>query len=135
MRHFLASRSVSQRVMLVFGLTAVLLQLRSLYGEVNGSSPFPGLPVDKAVHFTIFALPVFFLLRAGLNRLAVLGAFVVHAPLSEVLQGMFFPGRSADPLDAVADFAGIAVALLSASWLSRRQQREASAPPPRSPGA
>jgi hypothetical protein len=80
---------------------------------------FPG--ADKILHAVGFALPVILIVVAyGLagradgrpprrRVLAVIGGvFVTHAVISELIQHRFYPHRSGDSLDVVADWIGIA---------------------------
>jgi VanZ family protein len=48
--------------------------------------------------------------------LAGLGLVAAYAVVSELIQGFALPGRSGDPLDVVADLAGVA-----AGWLLARR--------------
>ena len=70
----------------------------------------PGL--DKVGHLLAFALPAAVAGWLGARRVLVL--LVVHALVSEPLQGWLIPTRQPDPLDALADLAGILLGLLVA---------------------
>ncbi|MDQ3611201.1 MAG: VanZ family protein [Actinomycetota bacterium] len=94
---------------------AVLLSLVVLFApSADGTPTFPG--ADKLVHLLLFAL------LAGTIRwrfgpaLVGLGVVAVYAVASELIQGFALPNRSGDPLDVVADLAGVA-----AGWLLARR--------------
>lgn len=59
----------------------------------------------------------------GIRADVLLGALVVHAGVSEVVQEVLIPGRGGDIFDAVADLFGIAlgwyVAGSVSGWVSR----------------
>lgn len=78
-----------------------------------------GLPMsDKVVHFGAYAglatLAYYALRRRGMSWsrafIVLWGVLALHAVLDEVTQGAV-PGRSPDPLDALADLSGVTVAL------------------------
>lgn len=80
-----------------------------------------GLPgLDKIVHATIFAAVAVTGLWAGLPRVPLLAALVVHAPLSEVVQAGWLADRGGDPLDVVADLVGVSVGALLVALLAAR---------------
>jgi VanZ family protein len=76
---------------------------------------------DKLIHFTAYAilagLAYFWLRGRGLSWIRVMivlwFALALHGIADELTQGPV-PGRSPDPLDALADTAGISVGLLLA---------------------
>jgi VanZ family protein len=104
---------------------AVVLQLVVLYVPQDpGPLPFPH--ADKLVHLSVFALPSLLGLLAGLPGRWVVGVLVAHAALSEVVQGAFLTGRSGDPVDALADLAGVVLGVLAARLLAARVDRRAS---------
>ncbi len=111
---------------LVAGLVlAVVLQLVVLYlPQDPGPLPFP--QADKLVHLSVFALPTLLGLLAGLPGRWVVGVLASHAMLSEVVQGAFLAGRSGDPVDALADVAGVGLGVLAARLLAPRVGRRAS---------
>src|ERR1044071_6906879 len=99
---------------------AVVLQLWALYRVVGPPQPawFPS--ADKLEHAAGFALPVMLILltvalRSSLSwpelsfrTLAlVVAVFAAHAVVSEVIQHMWYRHRLGDPLDVLADWAGI----------------------------
>ncbi len=104
----------------------VLIQLCALYWprvDVAGGPAW----ADKAVHATLFALPT---LAAGLTfrrwllPVTLLG---LHAPVSEVLQHLFLPHRSGDPLDVLADLVGVALGAFASGRLRPRAGRNPGA--------
>ena len=82
--------------------------------EGVGPPPFP--QADKLAHLTIFLVPVALAVVAGFRRWVVAAVFAVHAVLSEVVQLVFLPHRSGDPMDAVADLTGVALGVV-ARWV------------------
>lgn len=76
----------------------------------------PGEPLfphsDKVIHALIFAAPVVIGLLLGLGRRLVPWVAAVHAPVSELVQHAFLPGRAGDVLDVVADLAGVALGVV-----------------------
>jgi hypothetical protein len=96
----------------VVSAAAIVLQLAVLYVPRAPQVPTGGLPLDKAVHLVVFALPVVALVAAGLPRGWVVGVMAVHAVLSELVQGALLNQRSGDPADVVADLAGVAIGAL-----------------------
>ena len=87
------------------------VQLVAVYlpGSPESGLEVPG--VDKVVHVLIFAIPVYLFGRATKRVRLVVGLFAVHAVLSELIQWRFIPFRDGDVWDAVADLAGIAIAV------------------------
>jgi hypothetical protein len=82
-----------------------------------------GIPgADKVTHLAVFAAVTFTALRAGLAPALVVGFGVAHAVLSEVVQHTLLPGRSGDPLDAVADVLGVLAAVALARALDRQRR-------------
>ena len=86
--------------------------LASLYvlfwpDPAGGGVGIPG--ADKAVHLLLFAaLAATTRLRFG-SASAVLGAVVLYAVVSEVVQAVLLSRRSGDLLDVVADLLGAAL--------------------------
>lgn len=118
---------MTRRNPLLIALVFCALQLVGLYRPAGfgGGEGIPGL--DKVAHVGIFALPVFFLLLAGCRRWWVILVFALHAPLSEVVQQVLLPRRTADPYDLIADAVGIALGVAGAAVLVARKQRSAVA--------
>jgi len=114
-------------------LAALAVHLWGLYRDHGPPSP-PWFPnADKLEHLVGFGLPCFLVLLAlhlhaaasgrslGVRAVAlVVGLFVVHAGVSEVVQGALYTTRSGDPLDAVADVAGTLLGLAAYLVLGRR---------------
>lgn len=76
---------------------------------------------DKVVHVLVFAIPTY-AVGLVLHRASVaVLAFLVHAPLSELVQHLALPNRSGDLSDVVVDVVGVAVA---AGLLLVRRRRE-----------
>ena len=116
-----------RRVRLVATGAAVVGLAVHLWGLYRDHGPpsvswFP--QADKLEHLVGFGLPCFLVLlalhlrSAAAGRLLstravglVVGAFVVHAGVSEVIQGTFYTSRSGDPFDAVADIIGTILGL------------------------
>lgn len=97
--------------------------------SVGSADGVPG--IDKVVHIGVFALTVWAAgrLLAPVRRFPIgwvaIAAFA-QAWLIELVQSTM-PNRSADPLDVLADTAGIALGLLLWSWERRRARRALSA--------
>ena len=108
-----------------FGL-ALVLQLYVLYLYVPGSPDPVSIPhADKLVHAAVFAVPTAVGVLAGLRPWVVGVLLALHAPVSEMVQHFWLPGRSGEPWDAAADLVGVALGLVLGSllltrWRSRR---------------
>lgn len=89
---------------LLVGLLAV--QVVGLYSPTV-PGPEGGSGVDKVGHVVAFALPAALAWVLGARWVVVL--LVLHALVSEPLQGWVAPLRRPDPLDAVADLVGVAL--------------------------
>lgn len=113
----------TRRTRLLVGLSAsvaVVLQGCVLYWPVV-TVEGPVSWTDKVVHVLVFAVPTY-LVGAALRRVVWVGAVsLVHAPVSELIQYFFLPGRSGDLWDAVVDVIGVA---LAAGLLLVRVRRE-----------
>lgn len=104
-------------------VATIALQLVVLYLPQAPSSAEVSVPgADKAVHLLVFALVMFTGLLAGLPARWLVLVLAVHAVLSEVVQHVLLPGRTGDPLDAVADLGGIALGWYVASMVGRHRQ-------------
>lgn len=80
-----------------------------------------GFPVDKVVHFIMFAVCAWLNLRAWgrmIKPLYVLMALAGFAALTEILQ-MLVPGRSGDLPDFFADAAGLVTAYVCYRYQNR----------------
>jgi hypothetical protein len=101
-------------------VAVVVAQLLVLYWPVV-TVEGPVSWTDKVVHALVFAIPTYAVGRAfGAVRLAVV-VFAIHAPVSELVQHFFLPGRTGDVWDAVLDLVGVA---LGAAALMVRAARE-----------
>ena len=103
---------------------AVFLQLWGLY-RVGPPQP-PWFPfADKLADAAGFALPVMLILLAAVLRRSpgwqwpgtattavVVGLFAAHAVVSEAIQHVWYRHRTGDPLDVLADWVGIAAAVV-----------------------
>ncbi|KAB7743361.1 VanZ family protein [Nostocoides sp. F2B08] len=86
----------------------------------SGSAALPVPHADKVVHALVFALPAVLGVLAGLRPWLVGVILAVHAPVSEVVQHLWIPGRTGDPWDVVADVVGVFIGLaIGAVMLSR----------------
>jgi VanZ family protein len=119
----------------VAAVLAVLLQLWGLY-RVAGPPQPPWFPfADKVEHAVGFALPVLLILltitlrnRSGWRwpprtSVLVLLIFAAHAIVSELIQQQWYRYRTGDPLDALADWVGIAVGVLLFRLIFLRRAR------------
>lgn len=120
---------------------ALAVQLWGLYApEMPGGDAVGSVPgLDKVAHAAMFALVSWASVRLivppggpfPISRrqrnitLALVGAIALHAPLSEWIQGRMPTERMADPRDALADLAGIALGLAVAAGERRLRTRRA----------
>ena len=95
---------------------AVVVQTLALYWP-RPPSVDTGLPLDKVVHFGLFAIVTYAGVRAGLPRNLVAVAMLGQAVLSEAIQHFWLDQRGGDVWDLVADVLGIAAAL----WVTREK--------------
>lgn len=124
-------------------VVALAVHLWGLYRD-HGPPSVGWFPqADKLEHLVGFGLPCFLVLLAlhlraadagrllGVRAVAlVVGLFVLHAGVSEVVQGELYTSRSGDPLDALADVTGTALGL-AAYVVVRRRGTSGSAHGPR----
>jgi VanZ family protein len=116
---------------------AVLLQLWGLYRVAGPPQPawFPF--ADKLQHALGFAVPVLLILLAIALRgplgwqwasfrvtALVVAVFAMHAVVSELIQHVWYLYRTGDPIDVLADWAGIAVGVLLLRLILLRRSRE-----------
>jgi hypothetical protein len=87
-----------------------------------------GLPLDKVVHFTIFAVVAALGLRAGFRSTVIVALLLCQAVLSELVQGFVLPQRGGDPADFAADALGIATGVAFGRWWVRRRLDDAVGP-------
>lgn len=112
---------------------AIALHLWGLYRDHGPPDPRWLPHADKLEHLVGFGLPCFLVLlavhvwAASAGRVPrprsvalVVGLFVAHAVVSEVVQGELYTTRTGDPYDAVADLVGTALGLLGYLALRRR---------------
>ncbi len=110
---------------MVLSGVAVILQLYGLYRPIGPLEPTWFPQADKVGHVVVFALPVALILltltwyssrrAATLTPSAiavVVGAFAVHAAVSEVIQDRLYLSRVGDPWDLLADGLGIGLGVL-----------------------
>lgn len=93
--------------------------------EVDGFSigAIPG--IDKVVHLGVFALTAWAIgrLLAPARKYPIgiiVAALAVYAVFIEIVQGLLLPTRSADPLDVLFDWIGIALGV--AIWYFERKR-------------
>lgn len=99
---------------------ALLVQMWALYVP-RPPSVDTGLPLDKVVHFALFAAVTWLGIRAGLSPHWVVGLMLAQAVLSETVQQLWLSERGGDVLDVAADVAGIAAGW----WPARRAPQPA----------
>jgi hypothetical protein len=114
------------------------VQLWGLYRPL-GPPSLPWFPhVDKVEHVMGFGIPLFVVLLTvarwsapsgrrirSARLLLVVGLFAIHGIVSELVQGTFYVSRSADPMDVLADWTGIILAVLGYRLLTRRHSGQA----------
>jgi len=94
-------------------VVALLIQGYLLYFDVPGTSDVVLFPhVDKVVHAALFALPAATGVLAGMPPWVLGVVLAGHAPVSELIQRAFLPGRFGDPLDVLADLVGVGLGLV-----------------------
>jgi len=92
----------------------VVVQLVVLYApRAPSAASTPGL--DKLVHAAVFGAVAWAAVRCGVGRSVVAGVLLGHAVLSEGIQHFLLAHRSGDPLDALADAAGVGLGLALAA--------------------
>ena len=110
-----------RRPFVVGFVAALLLQTYLLYAYVPGPASGITIPhLDKVVHVGMFALPAFLGVLARLRLWLVGLILVVHAPVSELVQHRYLPGRAGDPADLIADLVGIGLGLVLGLLVLRR---------------
>jgi VanZ family protein len=122
----------------VAAVVGLAVHLWGLYRD-HGPPSVSWFPqADKLEHLVGFGLPCLLVLLALHLRAAaagrplagrtvglVVGLFVLHAGVSEVVQGTFYTSRSGDPYDALADVTGTLLGLLGYLLLRRRETSRA----------
>lgn len=99
-------------------LAVCVVHLVALYLPSPPGAPASVLAVphlDKLVHVLLFAMVAFTGRWAGVPIRLLLLALTADAVMSELVQGLWLPERSADPIDLLADLVGIAVGMLAAT--------------------
>ena len=100
-------------------VAAVALQLYGVYAP-SEAGPNVGIPqIDKVAHCFLFAAVAFTGLKVGVPARWLLGALAANAIVSELVQHWLLPQRDGDPLDALADLAGVAIG----AWIGFRANR------------
>ncbi len=99
----------------------VVLQLCALYWPVV-TVEGPVSWTDKVVHLLVFAVPTYAVGRAWGRVWLTALVFALHAPVSELVQHFFLPGRSGDVWDAVLDLVGVAVGVVALLVVNRRRK-------------
>ncbi len=95
-------------VLAAAAIFVVLVHLAVLYWPVVAVTG-PVSWSDKVVHLIVFAVPTWLVGRAT-DRVALsVGVFLLHGPVSELVQHYLLPGRSGDVWDGVLDGVGVAV--------------------------
>lgn len=108
---------------------AVVVQFWALYVP-RAPGIQTGLPLDKLVHFGLFAVATWIGLRAGIPARWLVPLMILQAASSELIQHFFLPQRGGDWWDFLADLTGIAVGF----WLGRKCTAETANPAVRSAG-
>lgn len=101
---------------------AVVVQLVALYlprVPSTGGLEVPG--ADKVVHALVFALVMLTGILAGINAKWLAPILVGHAVISELVQYALLPHRTGDPLDGLADVAGILLGWYLAGMFTRHR--------------
>jgi VanZ family protein len=117
----------------VAALVSLGMHLWGLYRDHGPPSVSWFAQADKLEHLVGFGLPCLLVLLALDLRAAaagrplrnravavVVGLFVAHAVVSEVVQGTLYTSRSGDPLDALADVTGTLLGLAAYLVVQRR---------------
>lgn len=100
--------STRHRTLVRAAAAVVLLHLVALYWPTVGIVG-PVSWTDKVVHLLLFAVPTYAVGLAARSIAPTVVAFALHAPVSELIQQRFLPGRTGDVWDAVLDLVGVAL--------------------------
>lgn len=92
---------------------ALLIQVWALYVP-KAPGVQTGLPVDKVVHFLLFAVVTWLGVRGGIPARWMAWLMLLQAAASELVQHLWLSQRGGDVWDFVADVLGIAAGLLLA---------------------
>ena len=113
-------------------IAVVLVHLYGLYRPSGPTSPSWFPHADKLQHVLGFAAPVALILLARLARdraagttrspagrfgLVVVAIFALHGVVSELVQQVAYVHRTGDPIDVLADWAGVAAGWAAAGVL------------------
>lgn len=100
---------------------AVVVHLVALYAPRLPSTGADGVPAsDKLGHVAVFGAVALTGMLAGLPARRLVPALLAHALVSELVQHWLLPDRTGDPVDVVADVAGVAAGWWLGDRLSRR---------------
>lgn len=99
---------------------AVAVQCYALYWP-SPPTVDTGLPLDKAVHLLLFGGVALIGVLAGVQRGLLVGALLVQAVVSELVQGTM-AGRSADGWDLLLDVIGIGLGVAAGVLVSGRRR-------------
>lgn len=86
---------------------ALLVQFWALYVPRTPHVDGPELPLDKVVHFALFAGVTWLGLRAGIPAALLVPLMLVQAAASELIQWQLLPQRGGDWWDLLADLVGV----------------------------
>ncbi len=114
----------SRRPWQVAFAVALLVQVWVLYWP-RPPSVDTGLPLDKVIHFALFAAVTYAGVLAGLRKPLITAIMGAQALLSEAVQHFWLPQRGGDVWDLVADVAGITVGV----WVARDRPHRVAAVP------
>lgn len=107
------------------GWGIVIFILMAIPGDKFPDVHFTWISADKLVHFSVFGLWSFLLMR-WLNRTAtnaskqvfIIG--LIFSGITETLQATVFINRSGDPRDVLANMIGISGGILVYRWLKMK---------------
>jgi hypothetical protein len=101
-------RSIRTHLVGLAAIFVVLVQLTVLYWPaVTVTGPVSWS--DKVVHLAVFAVPTWLVGWATRRVVLTVAIFLLHAPVSELVQHYLLPARTGDVWDAVLDVVGVAV--------------------------
>ncbi|TDE96201.1 VanZ family protein [Occultella glacieicola] len=99
----------------------MIIQVVALYWP-RIETPDTGVPsADKVAHALIFAAVMATGCLAGIPARWLALGLAAHAVLSELIQHVVLPDRTGDPLDLLADLAGIALGWYVATYVRRHR--------------
>lgn len=96
--------------------SAVALQAAVLFAPRAPSVDTGGLPIDKVVHFGVFAAATAAVIWAGGGTRPTVAIMAAYAPVSEIIQAWAYPQRSGEIADVIADLLGVA----AGAWIGVR---------------